>query len=250
MNITSVCLILPTALRATFETSDSSKKIVDKKILAFSRGCAIILLLLYMMYLYFELGTHSDLFSDKEDAADTGANEQDDGTTPAVGDQDNVPMAFGVAVVVLIIATVSIAICTNFLLDSLDNVVNITKITKRFVATVLLPIPSNAPELTTVIEKARSNRCSFAISVIVDSILQIALFVVPFLVILGWLIRQPMTLLFEQFQSYLLFLAVLAVNRLLKDGKYMYFHGVISVQLSVDVVRQQIRRFCCADQVL
>ena len=185
-----------------------------------------------MIYLYFELRSHSGLFSDKEDSATTNDNNNNSSEDAASNpdDQEDIPM-FWVAIVILLLATVIIAICAHFLLNSLDGFVKITPITKRFVATILLPIPSNASELITVISKARGNRYSFAVSVIVDSILQIALFVIPFLVILGWIIRQPMTLYFETFQSTLLFLAVLAVNRLLKDERYTYLHGIMLIQL-------------------
>ena len=42
--------------------------------------------------------------------------------------------------------------------------------------------------------------------------MQIALLVTPFLVILGWIIGQPMTLHFETFETVVFFLSVLVVN--------------------------------------
>jgi Ca2+:H+ antiporter len=63
--------------------------------------------------------------------------------------------------------------------------------------------------------------------------LEIALFVTPVLVILGWIVHQPMTLNFEVFPTIMLFLAILLVNRMLQNGKYTYIHGLVLVGLYV-----------------
>ena len=55
--------------------------------------------------------------------------------------------------------------------------------------------------------------------------MQIALFVTPFMVILGWIIGQPMTLNFEGFETVVFFLSVLVVNYLIQDGKSNYLEG-------------------------
>ena len=60
MVITAVALILPTVLYSTFMSMDSSE--IGDKIVSFSRGTAVVLLILYSGYLYFQLKTHSHLF--------------------------------------------------------------------------------------------------------------------------------------------------------------------------------------------
>lgn len=241
MTITAVVLIIPTVSYSTFASSHAAD--INSKILAFSRGAAIILLFLYMLYLYFNLGSHAHLFVDKPDdlnsanisRTNSNIHEQDGNNNSnnnnSDNDNDNEISTLWIASIMLLVATGAIVLCTHLLLDSLDSVASSTRITKRFIATILLPISSNAPELTSVIAKTKEGRPSYAISVIVSSILQIALFVIPFLAVLGWIIHQPMTLSFEVFLTTLLFLAVLAVNRLLKDGVYTYLHGVMLMQL-------------------
>jgi Ca2+:H+ antiporter len=250
MTITVVVLIIPTVLHSAFASSHSGE--IDSKILAFSRGAAIITLFLYVFYLYFNLRTHPHLFVDKLDDDITTANnsrtnsnlnEQDNNDDDNDNDNDNdddndddnnnddETSTLWISSITLLIATAGIVLCTHLLFHSLDSVSRSTRITKRFIAVILLPISSNATELTSVIAKTNEGRPSFAISVIVSSILQIALFAIPLLAILGWIIHQPMTLSFEVFMTTLLFLAVLAVNRLLKDGVYTYLHGVMLIQL-------------------
>ena len=244
MTITAAVLIIPTVSYSSFTSSHSAD--INSKILAFSRGAAIILLLLYMLYLYFNLGSHARLFLDNPDNLNSANNsrtnsnihEQDggdygdsDSDNDNDNDNDNETSTLWVAGIMLLVATAAIVLCTHLLLDSLDSVASSTRFTKRFIAAILLPISSNAPELTSVIAKTKEGCPSHAISVIISSILQIALFVIPFLAVLGWIIHQPMTLSFEVFLTTLLFLAVLAVNRLLKDGVYTYLHGVMLMQL-------------------
>lgn len=46
-----------------------------------------------------------------------------------------------------------------------------------------------------------------------------ALFVIPLLTILGWILDKPLSLLFDPFISVSLFLSVLIVNQTVQDGK-------------------------------
>jgi len=63
--------------------------------------------------------------------------------------------------------------------------------------------------------------------VAIGSSMQIALLVTPFLVILGWIIGQPMTLRFETFETVVFFVSVLVVTSVLVDGKSNYLEGAM-----------------------
>lgn len=223
MIITAAALILPTALYSTF-TSSEEFKFADK-ILSFSRGSAVVLLVLYIIYIYFQL-SHPQFF--------TSALEE---PSPATEDRSNsngqqaVPLGLFAATAVLLIATLGIILCTHLLLNSVDGTAEATHITKTFIAAILIPIASNAPEAATIMAVSRGSKVNYGIGVIVGSILQIALFVIPVLVILGWIIHEPLTLYFETFQTTMLFLSVLVVNRLLQDGIYTYVQGAMLVAL-------------------
>jgi Ca2+:H+ antiporter len=285
MIITAVALVLPTALYSTFETSKPDD--IDKQVLGFSRGTAVVLLVLYIAYLYFEFVSHKEVFEGKPDeiAAQNGGRDSSVPTTPVTRrgtwldtrrnreqggsdsgvstpitrrgtwldgrqdrDQDTRPgteqdtqhdteqdapsiNSLLTTFATLICSAVGIMFCSHFLLDSINASSEATHITKTFIATILIPIASNAPECATVVGTSQSGRIDFAVGVIVGSILQIALFVIPTLVILGWAVHQPMTLNFETFQTVILFLAILLVNHLLQNGKYTYMHGLLLVAL-------------------
>lgn len=135
------------------------------------------------------------------------------------------------ATAVLIGSGATIVVCTHFFFDNLNETAQFFHVTKTFVALIVIPFASNAPEGSTVIAASRREQIDYAIGVIVGSILQIALFVLPVLIIVGWVVGRQMTLYFEVSQTCILFLSLLMVNHLLRDGKYTYLHGMMLLSM-------------------
>ena len=79
---------------------------------------------------------------------------------------------------------------------------------------------------------ALKDKMDLAMGVAIGSSMQIALLVTPFLVILGWIIDQPMTLHFETFETVVFFLSVLVVTYVIQDGKSNYLEGAMVSFLS------------------
>ena len=80
----------------------------------------------------------------------------------------------------------------------------------------------NAAEHATAVTVASKGKMDLAIGVAVGSNMRIALLVIPFLVILGWIIgthSPDMNLAFDVFQIIMLFVSVLLVNYLIQDGE-------------------------------
>lgn len=175
----------------------------DKNILLLSHGTAIILLVLYVLYLLFQLKTHANLFDEEE--SPEGESEEKE---PEILS----PLAAGTA---LVIVTVLVAICAEYLVDSIDEIVETAHISKTFIGLILLPIVGNAAEHVTACVVAYKDKMDLAIGVAIGSSMQIALLVTPFLVILGWIIGQDMTLHFETFETVVFFLSVLITNYLI-----------------------------------
>ena len=220
MAVSSASLIIPATLYAALAKSNSkSATEPDDTVLVLSRGTAIILLILYVLYLVFQLRTHSDLFRDEE----TGAREDD---TDGNEDEEHLlgPRAAGVA---LLVVTIAVAVCAEYLVGSIDSIVQTAHISKTFIGLILLPIVGNAAEHVTAVVVAMKDKMNLAIGVAIGSSMQIALLVTPFLVLLGWAIDQPMTLKFETFETVVFFLSVLVTNYLIQDGKSNYLEGAM-----------------------
>ena len=211
MAVAATSLIIPATLYASLE--ESHREDTAKNILIISRGTAIIMLILYVLYLVFQLKTHSHLFD-----AEAGEDDGDEGGSGST-------LGPTAAIIALILVTVLVAICAEFLVDSIDAIVQQVGLSKTFIGLILLPIVGNAAEHVTAVVVAYKDKMDLAIGVAVGSSMQIALFVTPFMVILGWIIGQPMSLNFQGFETVVFFLSVLVVNYLIGDGKSNYLEG-------------------------
>ncbi|CAG8473178.1 21614_t:CDS:2 [Dentiscutata erythropus] len=108
---------------------------------------------------------------------------------------------------------------------SIEGIVASHKISKAFIGLILLPIVSHCDKYisSAYIERNNhNNECAnkrFAIIVIsVRSSIQTALIITPILVILGWIINQPMSLSFSIFETVCLVIAVILKNYLVQMG--------------------------------
>lgn len=196
--------------------TNSSSSDTDSALLQLSRGTAIILLILYVMYLVFQLKTHSNIFDAENQAADN-----------ATAENQEPQMSPWAAAFVLVVVTVAVAICAEYLVNSIDSIVATAHISKTFIGLILLPIVGNAAEHVTAVIVALKDKMDLAMGVAIGSSMQIALLVTPFLVILGWAIDQPMTLYFQTFETVVFFLSVLVVTYVIQDGKSNYLEGAM-----------------------
>ncbi|KAK4906397.1 Vacuolar calcium ion transporter, partial [Elasticomyces elasticus] len=205
MAVATASLIIPATL---YSVMDDSSQHSDDRINILSHGTAIILLIIYIAYLVFQLKSHVDLFEDSESQ---GSDQEE----PQI-------LSIWSAGACLVLVTMLVAICAEYLVGSIDAIVEEAHISKTFIGLILIPIVGNAAEHVTAVIVAMKNKMDLAIGVAIGSSLQIALFVTPFLVILGWAMGQPMTLHFENFETVAFFLASLVVILLIQDGKSNY----------------------------
>ncbi|KAJ2775508.1 hypothetical protein IWQ57_000413 [Coemansia nantahalensis] len=133
------------------------------------------------------------------------------------------------ALVLLLVITGLTGVCAEFLVDSIDGLTTKWNLSPSFVGMILLPIVGNAAEHVTAVTVAVRNKMDLALGVAVGSSIQIALFVMPFLCILGWIIGQPLTIYFSPFTTVVLFITVLLVNYIIGDGRTNWLEGLVLV---------------------
>lgn len=217
MAVASASLIIPATLYAVLSKSAQS---THDNILILSHGTSIILLIIYVMYLYFQLYSHSELFEESNEAGNGGEAEEGE----AEEDEERLLSPIP-ATIALIVVTILVAICADYLVGSIDSIVEKTGMSKTFIGLVLIPIVGNAAEHVTAVVVAYKDKMDLAIGVAIGSSLQIALFVTPFLVILGWIMGIEMTLHFQTFETVAFFISGLVVTLLIQDGKSNYLEG-------------------------
>lgn len=133
------------------------------------------------------------------------------------------------AVIVLLVTTGLVAVCAEFLVDSIDYLVQSSGISQAFIGLIILPIVGNAAEHVTAVTVASKNKMDLAIGVALGSSIQIALFVTPIIVLLGWCLNTQMSLYFSLFETVSLFASAFIVNYLMLDGRSNYLEGALLI---------------------
>ena len=154
-------------------------------------------------------------------------------STHPVGSKEAVPpkkyMSRTSAVILLLVSTGLVAVCAEFLVASIDYLVKNTSVSEAFVGLIILPIVGNAAEHVTAVTVASKNKMDLAIGVAVGSSIQIALFVTPVIVLLGWILTKDMSLYFSLFETISLFVSAFIVNFLVLDGRSNYLEGALLI---------------------
>ena len=195
-----IALILPTVYQFTGNGHEEA-------IVTLSRVTAVILLMMYGLFLLFQFRTHAELF-----ATDGGHDEE-----PV--------MAKKQAMTLLIGATVMVAWMAEIMVHSIQSAADEWGLPTLFIGVILLPLFGNAAEHFTAVSVAGKNKMDLAFSIAVGSSTQIAVFVAPAIVMLAWIISVPLTFQFGLLETLATFLAVLITNSIASDGKSNWLEG-------------------------
>ncbi|KAF6525502.1 hypothetical protein HZS61_011297 [Fusarium oxysporum f. sp. conglutinans] len=220
--LSAASMIIPATLYSILDSSDQHGK--TESILWHSRGTAIILLILYALYLCFQLRTHKNLFS--EGSGGTSSLDEE-------ADEPESVMSPWSATAVLVAVTVVISFCADYLVGSIDSIAKDAHTSKSFIGLILIPIVGNAAEHATACVMAVRNKMDLATGVAIGSSIQIALLVTPLLVVLGWAINVPMGLNFNILETVIFAVSVLVVTGTVQDGKSNYLEGAMLAGLYI-----------------
>ena len=113
------------------------------------------------------------------------------------------------------------------MVDSIQHLVENTPLSEAFIGLIILPIVGNAAEHVTAVVVASKNKLDLALGVALGSSIQIALFITPLVVIIGWIADKGMSLYFTLFETVALFSSVFIVCFLCLDGRSNYLEGAL-----------------------
>jgi len=215
LTLAASALLIPTVLVATSRVHTGALE-------ALSVGAALILLLGYGAGLVFSLRTHAHLYTEED---------EEDLHGPGWGVRN--------AVVVLLLATVGVAVLSEWLVVGVKGVTGQLGWSEIFVGVILVALIGNAAEHASAVSVAARDRMdlSLSISIALGSAAQIALFVAPALVLLGLALGHPLTLLFDPFEVAAVVIAAALVNQVIRDGESTWLEGaqLLAVYLLVAV---------------
>ena len=186
----------------------------EDKVASLSRGTSILLLITYGCYLFFQLKSHVEIYNRpslkvKRRHQRISKGEASRGIVQIAGisamsmggesaqlvqvqtpeDEPEQPqLTIPVALITLGVSTALIAICAEFMVNSIDALTTSGSIGETFVGLILLPIVGNAAEHATAVTVACKDKMDLAIGVAVGSSMQIVLLVLPLMVIVGWIL--------------------------------------------------------------
>jgi len=205
LGVSLIAFILPAAMDREHNHPE--------KILDFSHGIAVLLLIIYLAFMMFQLRTHTHFFS---------AHVPED---PEELEESN--MSMQVALGALLGSTIVIGICAEYLVSSIEGISKQWNISETFIGLILLPIVGNAAEHASAVSAAMRNKMDLAVGVSLGSSLQISLFVTPLLVIIAWIMDTPLDLAFHIFDIAVVFVTTLTVTNLIMDGESNWLEGFV-----------------------
>jgi Ca2+:H+ antiporter len=174
-----------------------------------SHYTALLLLLIYFMQLLFQLKTHSQLYA---------AEAQHD---------EIAEMSYQDSIVLLLGSTLFVAFMAEILVGSISHAAEEYHLPTLFIGVILVPFFGNAAEHFTAVTVAGKNKMDLSVGIAIGSSIQIALFVTPLMVLMGWALGVSMTLQFGSFETLVTFLAVLIANFIIQDGESNWLEGAM-----------------------
>lgn len=169
---------------------------------------AVVMFIIYILNLYFSFGTHKHIYTVDEEPSSEKAK-----------------WSLKKSIIILIIATIFIAIESEFLVGGIEDITASLGWSEFFVGIILIPIIGNAAEHSTAVLMALKDKMDVALEIALGSSLQIILFVAPILIFIS-LFFTPMSIIFNQFELIALTAAIIIANKVSHDGESNWLEGV------------------------
>ncbi len=190
---------------------------------------AICLLIVYLAWVVPYL--RSDSAPGEASAAASGSEEK--GDEPA-GEADGKPrLGLGLTLALLIVAGGASALVSDWFVNGLSPAILQLHISQAFAGLVIVAIAGNAVENTAGLVLAWKGRADLAISVVKNSVAQIAAFLFPLLVLISFLLATQLTFALAPVYIGALALTALALWQVTGDGEAAAFEGWALVALYV-----------------
>lgn len=136
------------------------------------------------------------------------------------------------AVAILVFAGVGAALVSDWFVEALTPTMKSLHLSEAFTGLVIVAIAGNAVENVVGIQLAARNKPDYAISVILNSSLQIALFLIPTLVLLSFVLGGAhLTLVLPPLLVAALALTSLVSAFIVYDGESIWLEGVALIGL-------------------
>ena len=208
LSLAAIGLIIPTVFHLAADSSPGGwSPLVEQKL---SLAIAVVLFLTYFCMLGFSLRTHKYFFQGAEEHVEERERQ----------------WSRGKAITILLISTAVVALLSEFLVGTIENVRDSVGLTEVFVGVIVVAIVGNAAEHSAAILMAMKNKMDLSVGIAIGSSLQIALFVAPVLIFLSYLFGRPMNLEFTMPEVVAVVASVYILFQISGDGETNWIEGI------------------------
>jgi Ca2+:H+ antiporter len=199
-------LTVPAFFDYTERNSPADRGVLDERL---SLGVSCVLLALYVANLFYTLITHRDVFRIEREAEHAG-------------------WSAWTAILVLAAATALSAFEAHLISSALEASAELLHLSTFFLGVTVLAVIGNAGEYTSAIYFARQKQMSLTLGVTIGSTIQVAILLAPLLVVISYLMGNPMNLVFSNPLELISIVAVaLIISSIAQDGETNWFEGVL-----------------------
>ena len=140
---------------------------------------------------------------------------------------------FGVSVALLAVAGVGAAFASDWFVSALEPAIDALGISEAFAGLVIVAIAGNAVENVVGVVLAHKGDADLAISVVKNSVAQVAVFLFPLLVLVSFFFKDHLTFQLQPVYVGAILLTAIALWQITGDGEATVFEGVALVAMYV-----------------
>lgn len=194
----------------------------DSQIIHLSSAVAIVMAVIYLAGLVFSLRTHKDLYDASDEIKAT---------------REKPTMSRRLAAILLLLTIVVVTFESEILVGTIEHAAQAIGLSQMFIGLVVIAIITNIAEMSTAVQFSMKNKLDVSIEIGLSGAIQIALFVIPLLMLVSEVFHFGFSLVFSPFEILAVILAVLIVNYLSADGRCNWLEGaqLISVYLIIAI---------------
>ena len=229
-------LAIPTILSITVLNPTTKVSLVGQENIQFiSDVLAFVLLGVYIASIIFTFVTHKHLFAiptmEREEANGQSGGIKSNKAYEDIDNQrphsDNSHWSKKKSILLLGAGVIGVVLVSELLVSSVEVTIKKFGFGEMFVGAIIVGIVGNAAEHSSAIMLARRGKLDLSIGIAAGSGTQVAIFVVPILVIAGIVVNRPFNLVFTIYELAVVFLAALILNLIAHDGKSNWFEGIM-----------------------
>jgi Ca2+:H+ antiporter len=213
-------LAVPTILASTLNVDGANASIENQlNVQIMSDILAFLLLAVYIGGIIFTFFTHKHLFYTQAHI-ENHKKDQEKNIDATAWTKKKSFLYLGLSMAGVIVVS-------EILVGSVESTAEQFGFGELFVGAIIIGIVGNAAEHSSAIVLARKGKIELSIGIAAGSGTQIALFVVPILVLAGIVMNQQFSLVFTPFELVTIFLAAIILNLIARDGKSNWFEGLM-----------------------